>query len=58
MTTLPHDLARTISERGLDPDLVVRTIEACLDEDLRGGTDVTTESIFGEAVGRADIRAR
>ena len=58
MTTLPHDLARTISERGLDPDLVVRTIEACLDEDLRGGTDVTTESIFGEAAGRADIRAR
>ncbi|MDU3568757.1 MAG: carboxylating nicotinate-nucleotide diphosphorylase, partial [Cutibacterium avidum] len=31
---------------------------ACLDEDLRGGTDVTTESIFGGAAGRADIRAR
>ncbi|MGK2308758.1 carboxylating nicotinate-nucleotide diphosphorylase [Cutibacterium sp. V947] len=58
MTALPDNLARTLSGRGLDPDLVVRTIETCLDEDLRGGTDVTTESIFGTSTGRADIRSR
>lgn len=58
MTHLPESLIRTLSDRGLDPDLVVRIVNACLDEDLRGGTDVTTESIFGDTAGRADIRAR
>ncbi|MDO4411765.1 carboxylating nicotinate-nucleotide diphosphorylase [Cutibacterium sp.] len=58
MRALPDTLAHTLSDRGLNPDLVVKTITICLDEDLRGGTDVTTESIFGDYVGRAAIRAR
>ncbi|MSS45697.1 carboxylating nicotinate-nucleotide diphosphorylase [Cutibacterium sp. WCA-380-WT-3A] len=58
MIPLPESLIRTLSERGLDPDLVVRIVNTCLDEDLRDGTDITTDSLFTDAIGQADIRTR
>jgi nicotinate-nucleotide pyrophosphorylase (carboxylating) len=56
---IPADIAQRLGAAGLDPAQVAAFVAAALDEDLAGGTDVTTAAtVRADARGRADLVAR
>jgi nicotinate-nucleotide pyrophosphorylase (carboxylating) len=56
---IPADIAQRLGAAGLDPAQVAAFVAAALDEDLAGGTDVTTAAtVRADARGRAGLVAR
>jgi nicotinate-nucleotide pyrophosphorylase (carboxylating) len=57
--SIPADIAQRLGAAGLDPAQVAAFVAAALEEDLAGGTDVTTAAtVRADARGRADLVAR
>jgi nicotinate-nucleotide pyrophosphorylase (carboxylating) len=56
---IPVDIAERLGAAGLDPAEVGAFAAAALEEDLAGGTDVTTAAtVSADALGRAELAAR
>lgn len=59
MSSLSPDLAKALTDGGLDPEYVASVIMMALDEDLADGPDTTTEAtVPADATATADFTAR